>query len=102
MHPLLTQEGVVGVIPLLERVGALHPTAASASVAQSERGPAVTDAERLNELEIRLTHQSLQLEELSSELLGCYRRIEALEREARRMRDMLGTFAPDLIESPDE
>jgi SlyX protein len=62
----------------------------------------VTDAERLNELEIRLTHQTLQLEELSSELLGCYRRIEALEREALRLRDMLGTLGPELIESPDE
>ena len=62
----------------------------------------MTDTERLNELEIRLTHQTLQLEELSSELLGCYRRIEALERETRRMRETLGGLAPELIESPDE
>ena len=62
----------------------------------------MTEAERLTELEIRFTHQSLQLEELSSELLACYRRIEALERESRRLRDMLSTLAPELIESPDE
>ena len=62
----------------------------------------MTDAERLTELEIRFSHQSLQLEELSKELLGCYRRIEVLERETGRMREMLGSLAPDLIESPDE
>lgn len=62
----------------------------------------MTDIERLNELEIRFTHQALQLDELSSELHGCYRRIEALERETRRLREMLGNLAPELIESPDE
>ncbi len=62
----------------------------------------MSHAERLNELEIRFTHQALQLEELSSELLGCYRRIETLERETLRMREMLGSLAPELIESPDE
>jgi len=63
----------------------------------------VTDQDRrLTELEIRFSHISLQLEELSGELLGCYRRIEALEREGRRLRDTLRNMGPDLIESPDE
>ena len=62
----------------------------------------MSDTERLNELEIRFTHQALQLEELSRELHGCYRRIEALERETLHLREAVGSLGPDLIESPDE
>ncbi len=60
-----------------------------------------TDA-RLTDLEIRLTHQALQLEELHQELLSCYRRIETLERDSQRFREMLRGLGPDLAESPDE
>jgi len=58
--------------------------------------------DRLTELEIRSAHQSRLLEELSDEVLGCYRRIEALERENRRLGDTLRRLAPELVESPDE
>lgn len=58
--------------------------------------------ERLTELEIRFSHQSLQLEEMNSELLAFGQRIERLEQENRRLREMLGGMAPELIESPDE
>lgn len=58
--------------------------------------------ERLTELEIRYSHQSLQLEELSGEVLAFGQRIERLELENRRLREMLGSLAPELIESPDE
>jgi SlyX protein len=58
--------------------------------------------ERLTELEIRYSHQTVQLEELSSEVLAFGQRIERLELENRRLREMLGSLAPELIESPDE
>ena len=58
--------------------------------------------ERLNELEIRFSHQARQIEELSRELLGCFRRIELLERENFRVGEMLRGLGPDMAESPDE
>jgi uncharacterized coiled-coil protein SlyX len=54
------------------------------------------------ELEIRYAHQAQQLEELSEELHGCFRRIEALERDNRRMSEMLQQLSPDFEQSPDE
>ena len=59
-------------------------------------------AERLNELEIRYTHQSHLLEELSDELTRAYGRIERLERDIGVMREMFGQLGPELEASPDE
>lgn len=59
-------------------------------------------AERLTELEIRYTHQSMQLEELNQVVIDCCRRIERLEQENARLREMLSGMAPELLESPDE
>jgi len=58
--------------------------------------------ERVIELEIRYTHQSSMLDELNAELTTANLRIDALEREMRSLRDMLGSLGPELTESPDE
>lgn len=58
--------------------------------------------ERVTELEIRFSHQSHLIEELNEVVVESFRRIEALERENARFREMLGTLAPQLSESPDE
>lgn len=58
--------------------------------------------ERVIELEIRYTHQSSMLDELNTELTTANLRIDALEREMRSLRDMLGSLGPELTESPDE
>lgn len=58
--------------------------------------------DRLTELEIRFAHQARMLDDLSDELLGCFRRIEALERENRRLGEALRRMAPELDQSPDE
>jgi SlyX protein len=49
--------------------------------------------ERLIELETR---------ELNDEVTACSRRIAALERDNRTLRDTLKSLAPELTESPDE
>jgi SlyX protein len=58
--------------------------------------------ERLNELEMRFTHQARLIEELNSELIDCNQRLSRLERENRSFREMLQSLAPILTESPDE
>jgi SlyX protein len=58
--------------------------------------------ERVSELEILFSHQALQLGELNDELVKSNRRIDRLETENRRLRDMLQAFAPDTPLSPDE
>jgi len=58
--------------------------------------------ERLNELEIRFTHQARLIDELNSEIVGCNLRLSRLERENRSFREMLQSLAPSLTESPDE
>ncbi len=58
--------------------------------------------DRLTELEIRFTHQSQTIEELNAEVTESHRRIDNLEREVRRYREMLNSMAPNLAESPDE
>jgi uncharacterized coiled-coil protein SlyX len=58
--------------------------------------------ERVGELEILFSHQALQLGELNEELVKSNRRIDRLESENRRLRDMLQAFAPDTPLSPDE
>jgi SlyX protein len=57
---------------------------------------------RLDELEIRFTHQSRLIEELNSELIDCHQRILRLERDNGRIQEMLTSLAPGLTESPDE
>jgi SlyX protein len=58
--------------------------------------------ERLNELEIRFTHQARLIDELNSEIVACNQRLSRLERESRSFREMLQSLAPTLTESPDE
>ncbi len=58
--------------------------------------------ERIVELEIRFTHQADLIEELNVELTAANMRIDKLEREAKAMRDMLGSMQPEMTESPDE
>jgi uncharacterized coiled-coil protein SlyX len=57
---------------------------------------------RLNELELLFMQQSQQVEELSSEVALCHRRIDDLERANRALHDMVQGMAPELEESPDE
>ncbi len=58
--------------------------------------------QRMTDLEIRFTHQAQTIEELNGEVLECNRRLAVLERENRRLREMLARLAPELAESPDE
>ena len=58
--------------------------------------------ERIAELEISITHQARQVEELSNELLECNRRVARLEKENAGFRRMFESLAPKLTESPDE
>lgn len=59
--------------------------------------------ERLTELEIRFSHQSLLIEELNLELTAACARIDQLERSQRRLREHLMRLNPDdLTLSPDE
>jgi SlyX protein len=58
--------------------------------------------ERLIELEIRFTHQNRLIDELNDEVAACNRRMAALERDNRTLRDTLKSLAPESLESPDE
>lgn len=58
--------------------------------------------ERLTELEIRFTHQSLLLDELSDEVSACHRRIDRLEQENAGLRETLRGLSDTPEESPDE
>ncbi len=58
--------------------------------------------ERLDELEIRFTHQSRLIEELNGEIIDCHQRLSRLERENRMFQEMFRNLAPPLTESPDE
>ncbi len=58
--------------------------------------------ERLNELEIRFSHQSLLVDELNEVVTECNLRIEQLIRDNQRMGEMLKSLQPLLEESPDE
>lgn len=57
---------------------------------------------RMDELEIRYTHQEQILDELNGVVTECNQRIARLEREVSRYREMLQSLAPSLPESPDE
>ncbi len=58
--------------------------------------------ERIAELEMALTHQARQVEDLSGELLEYSRRVARLEKENAGFRRMFEALAPTLTESPDE
>lgn len=58
--------------------------------------------ERLTELEIRFSHQSVLVDELNDVVADCNLRIERLIRENQRMREMIKSLQPQLEESPDE
>jgi SlyX protein len=58
--------------------------------------------QRLDDLEIRYTHQARQIEELNDVVFESDRRIALLEREIVVLRETLKTLAPPLILSPDE
>ena len=57
---------------------------------------------RLNEIEIRYTHQARLIDELSDELADANERIEFLEREVNRLRGMVSRLEPGIEQSPDE
>lgn len=59
--------------------------------------------ERLDELEIRFSHQALLIEQLNEVVTEAAARIDHLERQQRRLRDQLLRLTPDdLTLSPDE
>ncbi len=60
------------------------------------------DEERVTELEIRYTHLLHHIDELNEVVTQCNRRIARLEKDNRRLLEMVGSFSPDLAESPDE
>ena len=60
------------------------------------------DSERLIEMEERYSHQARLLDELNEELTAANLRIDELAREVRSLREMLGSLAPQMEESPDE
>lgn len=58
--------------------------------------------ERVTELEIRFSHQSVMVEELNEVVADCNLRIAQLQKENLRLREMLKDLSPGLEESPDE
>ncbi len=58
--------------------------------------------ERLTELEIKFSHQALQVEELNDVVIECHKRIDQLVKENQRLTKMLESLAENLEESPDE
>lgn len=57
---------------------------------------------RITELEIRYAYQNRLIEELNEILTESTRRLDSLERENRRFREMFRSLAPVPQESPDE
>ncbi|NOQ51614.1 MAG: hypothetical protein GQ578_05295 [Desulfuromonadaceae bacterium] len=58
--------------------------------------------ERVTELEIRFSHQTQLIDELNEVLTDCNLRIDRLARENQQLREIISTFSPELVESPDE
>ncbi len=58
--------------------------------------------ERVTELEIKFSHQALQVEELNDVVIDCHKRIDQLVKENHRLAKMLESLAESLEESPDE
>ena len=60
------------------------------------------ESKRLIDMEVRYSHQVRLLDELNDELTAANMRIDELAKEVRSLREMLGTLAPQMEESPDE
>jgi len=59
--------------------------------------------ERLTELEIRYSHQTLLIEQLNEVVTEACTRLDQLEKDCNRLRDhLLRLTADDLTLSPDE
>ena len=58
--------------------------------------------DRLTELEIKFSHQALQVEELNDVVVDCHKRIDQLTKDNHRLAKMLESLAETLEESPDE
>lgn len=58
--------------------------------------------DRMTSLEIHFSHQTELLAELNEVLTDCNRRIDLLNKENQRLRDMVSTLSPAMEESPDE
>jgi SlyX protein len=58
--------------------------------------------ERITELEIRFSHQSLLVDELNEVVTDCNLRVDRLQKENRRLQEMVQNLSPALEESPDE
>jgi SlyX protein len=57
---------------------------------------------RLNELEIRFTHQERTIEELNETVCRQEITLERLEREVQALRDQMKVLLPSLIMSSEE
>ena len=79
-----------------------RPAAFASMSAMSEETTTAELAEKITELEIRHAFQVRQMEELGDVLLDAVRRLEALEKENRRLREVVERFEPSFEESPDE
>jgi SlyX protein len=60
------------------------------------------NSDRLTDMEVRYSHQARLLDELNDELTAANMRIDELVQEVRTLREMLGSLAPHMEESPDE
>lgn len=58
--------------------------------------------QRLMELEVRFSHQAHLLDELNEVVTDCNFQIERLNKETRRLREVIKGLQPLLEESPDE
>ena len=58
--------------------------------------------ERVTELEIRFSHQTLLIDELNEVVTDCNMRIEQLQKDNLRLQEMLKSLSPEMLESPDE
>ncbi len=58
--------------------------------------------DRVTELEIRFSHQSQLIDELNEVVTDCNLRIDFLQRENMRLREMIKDLSPVMEESPDE
>lgn len=58
--------------------------------------------ERLTELEIRFSHQSVLVDELNEVVAECNMRIERLRCDNQILREMVKGLQPVMEESPDE
>ncbi|MBE9486491.1 MAG: SlyX family protein [Desulfuromonadales bacterium] len=58
--------------------------------------------ERVTDLEIRFSYQTQLIDELNEVVTDCNLRIDRLARENQQLREIISTFSPELVESPDE